>query len=702
MRNIFKVLLVISFSVVAFPSSANDDCQSCHQQETADWQQSHHANAMAVANEENVLANFDNVTAKHFSQTAFFYKKNNQFLIDLTENKVKKTYTVSYVFGFTPLQQYLIEVEKGQYQVFPFAWDSRSLEDGGQRWYANYEKEDVAPNDRLHWLQPLQNWNGMCADCHSDNLKRNYNIEKETFDTHFTNINVGCASCHSNISDDHKEKKYNKSNKVGPSDMSHWQFVGDDKIASWQGEKRDNSFMEGCYACHSLRSPLTDGFDNSTEFLDQFSPSFIEPNLYYPDGQIKEEVYVFGSFKQSKMYAAGVNCIDCHDKHSMKVKTKTNGLCLQCHSATEYETKTHHRHEDNSAGAQCVNCHMPTKRYMGVDDRRDHSFKIPRPDISIKYDTPNACVECHTDQTNVWAKDTLEQWHGKAPELSIAEHTMLELRSLNSVPFNAHMNTINNLSLNEIDRASAIAFLANSGVELNNSIVESWVNSPFPLVRLAIARIGFLLPEMERLKSYKQLLNDKFKAVRVAAAQNLSSQQRPSNELSQAIVELAHSNNVNSWRGEGNLNQSILALNKQDVNAAIKSLEKAISVDPYFDVSYVNLADIYFRLGQTDKMQQTIDKGLIAVPISAPLNFTHGMALIRAGEKHKAVQSFKTAMELDNTNEQYAYLYFLALDNVGLTAQAVEELQASLKHYNNSNRLRELAMGFMQKLNNTK
>jgi hypothetical protein len=87
---------------------------------------------------------------------------------------------------------------------------------------------------------------------------------------------------------------------------------------------------------------LTDGFKANKPFLDQFVPQLLSPPNYHVDGQIKEEVYVYGSFLQSKMFAAGVNCLDCHDKHTMKLKLEDNGLCLQCHSASEYNLKLHH------------------------------------------------------------------------------------------------------------------------------------------------------------------------------------------------------------------------------------------------------------------------------------------------------------------------------------------------------------------------
>ena len=206
---------------------------------------------------------------------------------------------------------------------------------------------------------------------------------------------------------------------VDKAPTGQWLRSFNDKTAHWQGEIRDNSFMDGCFACHSLRTPLTDGITPKKAFLDQFTPQLLTAPNYYVDGQIKAEVYVYGSYLQSKMFAAGVNCLDCHDKHTMKLKIEGNGLCLQCHGAEVYNTKAHHQHEESSKGAQCVNCHMPENRYMGVDDRRDHSFKIPRPDISLVYGTPNACTKCHTDKTAQWASDSLNKWHGQPKELNV-------------------------------------------------------------------------------------------------------------------------------------------------------------------------------------------------------------------------------------------------------------------------------------------
>lgn len=107
-----------------------------------------------------------------------------------------------------------------------------------------------------------------------------------------------------------------------------------------------------------------------------------------------------------------------------------NNLRLRCHRAAVYDTPAHHFHKRQNekgdpirakdgtilfevgSGAQCVQCHMPGRIYMGVDYRPDHSFRIPRPDLSVQLGLPNACNRCHRDKTNQWADKTMTQWYG--------------------------------------------------------------------------------------------------------------------------------------------------------------------------------------------------------------------------------------------------------------------------------------------------
>lgn len=698
------ITYLLSFSVLSEPTKVESDCVSCHQSAVSDWKKSDHAKAMDIATKKTILGDFNNITVTHYSQKARFFTKNAAFFMELNHENKTSTYQIDYTFGHYPLQQYLVKSDNGKYQVLPFSWDSRPKVEGGQKWFVVYEDEDIKQNDRLHWKQPLQNWNGMCADCHSDGLKRNYDANTDTFKTSYDNINVGCQSCHGKMpTHDENYTTSNTNMRTQPKIISNWLRKAGESTAKWQGKKRDNSFMDTCFACHSLRSPLTDGITPEAPFLDQFSPSFIAPPMYHADGQIKEEVYVYGSFLQSKMYKAGVNCIDCHDKHTMKIKVEGNGLCLQCHSAEEFNTKSHTKHQENTDASQCVNCHMPNNTYMGVDERRDHSFKIPRPHISITNNTPNVCTNCHEDKDNDWAASKLQSWHGKPKGTSKTYQHFLDIQNGKRIQLPEHLALINDKNLNEIVRATAISALVGTTQQLSDETIKPWVSSEKPLIRLAIARIGQLLPPEQRALSYTTLLVDKFKAIRTAAANHLLNiQGTDKSVLKKAFDELMLSNEVNTWRGEGHLNQSMTYFNTGQIDKTIDSLKKAINVDPYFPASYINLADIYKNMGDSSNERDTFEKALVALPIDGMIHYSFGLHLIRNKDKKKAVDSFKKAVKLEPTNGQYIYLYILARDNIGQTKQALMQLRMMISKVNNPSQLAQLGMSLAQKTSDQK
>src|SRR5262249_6680361 len=170
----------------------------------------------------------------------------------------------------------------------------------------------------------------------------------------------------------------------------------DDDTLHWKGQARSGAELEACAPCHSRRRPITRDFQPGQHFLDAYVPNLLEQSVYHADGQILEEDYEYGSFVQSKMYHQGVTCSDCHNPHSGKLnQAGLNQTGTACHSAAKFDAVEHHHHEPYTAGGQCVNCHMPTRTYMVIDVRRDHSFRVPRPDLSLKYGTPNACNQCH-------------------------------------------------------------------------------------------------------------------------------------------------------------------------------------------------------------------------------------------------------------------------------------------------------------------
>jgi len=672
-------------AVAEHPVDPNQQCQSCHQSEHSLWQQSDHAKAMAVANKQSVLGDFSGIEVQHFGQKAKFYIKDSQFMVTVSFDDNSDTYPIKYTFGHYPLQQYLVETEPGRRQVLPFAWDARSIKEGGQRWFHLYNDQEISPQDRLHWRQPLQNWNGMCADCHSDGLKRNYDLEKDTFATTSLGINVGCISCHGDLSD-HLENN-TKITAPQPSAFGAWVRGVTDKTTHWQGKSRDNSFMDGCFSCHSLRAPLTDGLDSNTALLDQFMPQLLTAPMYHVDGQIKEEVYVYGSFQQSKM----------------KIKIKGNGLCLQCHSNEAYDVKSHHRHQAESSGAQCVNCHMTTNRYMGVDDRRDHSFKIPRPDVSSEFDTPNACVSCHDEKSNQWAEQVLASWHGKVKPLSLTRHNYYRLHRGQRISLVQHLAIIADQQIDVITRATAISLLNQTTNELNAAELTPYFTHREQLLRLAAAVSAVLLPIEQRIKFITPLLKDRFKAVRVAAARSLidsgiTVQQLPVLKL--AFSELELTNKVSSWRGEGRLNQGSVEFGTGQLDAALQSFMAAINIDPYFEAGYVNLAQFYRAQQQAAQEQSVLVRGMSTLPTSAALQYAYALSLVRQQQHPKALPFFERAMTLQPAEPQYIYAYVLALDGQNEVAMALAKLQQLIVKHPHSQQLKELGLYLANKERN--
>ena len=167
-------------------------CIECHKEAYDNWIGSHHELAMQIANDSTVLGNFENVKVIIDGVKYFFYKEDSTFLVRIEEiDDSEKEYSISYTFGVVPLQQYLVAFENGKKQVLRATWDVLKKE-----WFHQYKGDSIEPQDWLHWTKGAQNWNTMCAECHSTNLEKNYNIDEDSFNTTYSEINVSCESCH--------------------------------------------------------------------------------------------------------------------------------------------------------------------------------------------------------------------------------------------------------------------------------------------------------------------------------------------------------------------------------------------------------------------------------------------------------------------------------------------------------------------------
>lgn len=359
----------------------SENCVSCHRGEFELWQGSHHQLAMQVASPESVLGRFDGTSVPYFETSASFSVEDGGFRVSTgNKNGDKQTFEITHTFGVTPLQQYLVDAPGGRKQALQFAWDSRPEGNGGQRWYHLYPDEFIDHDDPLHWTGHFFNWNYMCAECHSTNVEMNYDIELDTFNTTFSEVSVGCEACHGPASNHVIQADAEQFDNargflvdLDDHDGATWVMNPDTGIAERSQTVASLQQPESCGRCHSRRSIVAPEYEYGRPLADTHMPSLLDENLYHADGRIQDEVYVYGSFIQSKMQAAGVTCSDCHNPHSGRLHAgpEPNDTCATCHLSARFAFDEHPGNGD------CVTCHMPETTYMGIDPRRDHSFRLP-------------------------------------------------------------------------------------------------------------------------------------------------------------------------------------------------------------------------------------------------------------------------------------------------------------------------------------
>ncbi|MGI9369610.1 MAG: multiheme c-type cytochrome, partial [Ruegeria sp.] len=495
----------------------SDQCIECHQKETAAWKKSHHAKAWTEVGEETVLADFDETKFQLDGMRVEFSKEAQKFIARVTELEGETTeYPVHSVVGIEPLQQYLIETETGKLQSFDVVWDTEKKE-----WFHLYPDQDLPPDDGLHWTGPYKNWNGRCAECHATGFQKNFGARTGRYASQQSEIGVGCEACHGPASE-HIEWVQGKALADG---VNAYGFS-----MSW-GKGNTEAEIQQCAGCHSRREAFEDGNPlPGTSFHDAYNLALLRPGLYHPDGQIQDEVYVYGSFLQSRMYAQGVGCMNCHEPHSAELRAEGNAVCTQCHSPAgnpefptlalkEYDSVTHHQHAEGSEGAQCKNCHMIERVYMGVDGRRDHSFRVPRPDIGPSTGSPDACTDCHNDRDQKWAARQIEIWY---PD---SVHRQKHFGETFSAAISTPADTSEGLIEIALDgtnagivRATALYLLQQySTPEIATNLAEL-LSDEDPLVRASAAPLQRQAEVSDRVERLVPLLQDEKRSVRISAA----------------------------------------------------------------------------------------------------------------------------------------------------------------------------------------
>ena len=662
--------------------AGSQTCGQCHREAFAQWQQSHHGQAMAHPTPGTVKGEFSGPDLALGGQRIRFSQKDDQFAIRLDgADGELESFRVAYTFGTAPLQQYLTDMGDGRLQALPVVWDTR---EGGRGWYHLQEETIGQPDDVLHWTASGQNWNHMCADCHSTAVKKGFDEASNTFATQFAEVSVGCEACH------------------GPG-SAHSENPSQFSVVRLRDPK---TRMDVCASCHSRRSQVAEGFTPESRLLDHYVPSLLDEGLYFADGQILDEVFVYGSFVQSKMHYAGVTCGDCHAPHSARLLREGNDVCTACHSPggssrfpglqpKVYDSPEHHFHASNAAagkfervlgsGSACVDCHMTARVYMGIDDRRDHSFRLPRPDLSSALGVPNACNGCHEDRSSDWAAKQLATRFGAKSSDHFAYAVDAARRGKQSAR-SPLMKLVSNEQLPGIVRATGLSLLgryAGQGqsqgqIQARIQPLRRGLQDADPLVRLGALR-GLSATGAGNWQELMPLLTDPLRGLRFAALSALLPiypRLPPSvrGMMDTATDEYLEYLTANADRAESLTSRALVHQARGDIKAAEADLQQALQRNPAWVPGLVNLADLYRATGRDVMAGGLLRQALALAPEDGQVRVAMALWQVRQGKLTQGIETLAaghTQGLVQGLDSGSAYIYAVALNSAGKSEQAM-------------------------------
>jgi Tfp pilus assembly protein PilF len=653
-------------------------CKDCHRVEFEEWRGSDHDLAMDVANDDTVLGDFDDAEFTAHGITSRFFRRDKGFFV-FTEGSggEMREFEITHTFGYDPLQQYLIPFPGGRLQALPIAWDSVL-----DRWFHLYPDSYFPSDDWLHWTRNAQNWNGMCAECHSTNLIKGYDPNTETYDTTWSDIDVGCEACHGPGS------RHVAWASIQPMARPELPDAG---LVVTTRNLEPAHLVELCAPCHSRRAELGDYDHTRLNLLDHMLPSLLDEGLYHADGQILDEVYVYGSFLQSKMYGRGVTCSDCHSSHTLQLHHEGNELCLQCHQREVYDTSDHHFHKKEyegkpSDGALCVKCHMVEQPFMVIDWRADHSFRVPRPDLSVALDTPNACGQggCHDDKTLQWSVDAHRKWYGLARRPHYGTTYSAARAGSPKAP-----GELNRLAENTLQpamvRATAIDLLGRSPGDTGEATLRAALFSEDPLIRHTAVESAVVADPGERAALLAPLLSDPIKAVRLAALSQLAEVPRElfkSYQLAafdKALDEYVEAMSYSLDFAPSGMNLGNLYLNLGRPDEAERYFRLALKIDDLFYPAKMNLAVLVSGRGDNPEAERLLREVLGDYPDNADAAYSLGLLLVEMGRPEEGLEWLAAAAAGMPDNLRVHYNRGLLLQQMGRIDDAENALSRAVE-----------------------
>lgn len=640
-------------------------CIVCHAAEFEKWKGSHHGLAERSFDDALDKTAFEPAkTFKHGTQqsTAQLGAGGKAEVIATGFNNETKPYPVERVIGHDPLRQFLVQGSGGRLHTLEATWDPHKSE-----WFNVFANEDRKPGEWGHWTGRGMVWNTMCASCHNTRVRKNYDSKTDSFHTTMAQATVSCEACHGPM------KKHAEWQTANPG-------VKPDPTAK---KLTRDQMLDSCAMCHARRSELTGDFKPGDNFFDHHSLSIVDhSDIFYPDGQIRDEDYEFSSFLSSRMHAAGVRCVDCHDPHSGKRILPGNNLCMRCHTQGGFPNApvivpaAHTFHLPESTGSQCVNCHMPQTTYMQRHPRHDHGFTIPDPLLTQQFNIPNACNKCHTDKDTAWSLAAVEKWYGPKMERRTRQRGTIMAKARRGDD-DARDGLLSVLAGDETPywKASASLLLDRwLNEESVREALQKQLEHPHPMVRgSAVQSLAPLVESHDPgvLSKVEPLLEDPSRNVRVAAAWAL----RDHLDLGTvAGKELQHMLELNTDQPSGQMQMGQFEFARQNIAKAIEHMGKAVEWDPNSPPFRRDLAMMHNIAGDMQSSLKQLQEAIRLNPNEAQYHYELGLAWNEARNMDNAIASLRAAVKLEARLARAWYNLGLALNSQGKTQEALDVL----------------------------
>ena len=271
---------------------------------------------------------------------------------------------------------------------------------------------------------------------------------------------------------------------------------------------------------------------------------------------------------------------------------------------------------------------MIERVYMGIDGRRDHSFRIPRPDLSVKLESPNACTDCHDDRGADWAAEKVASWFPDStrPGEHIAT-AFAAARKGDAGPetLSLLVQTASNQGLPAFIRASALETLKRyTSVEVAEQ-TKALLNDEEPLVRVTAIPLQWQASPELRLKRLTPLLDDPIKAVRIEAVRGLldllgsDRVGRSAASAQSAFLEYWQALAAKADFPESQMAMAGTALTLRQFGNAERAFAEAARLDPQLVDAWIMIARLRSAQGDGNGAIEALRAGLAFNPGSVQL-----------------------------------------------------------------------------------